>query len=265
MREATGDTFDTVLRLFLLSLLVAAAWLTLSLAMSTSSASAHGSAGLLGPDSSDSSHETSSPVRDILNGVTEPLAPIAETVDHTLPAPLSDAVALVTSLPTGTAIDELTGTLGDLAGTLDGLASDVIGLVSDTAVEVLPDTLAGLLGGITNDTLEVLVPDGLDVVGANASTPKPADHSLRATAVTVHPFAEVLSPLAPALRPWSPGNLMLINAGAFSASGTGGAAPAGSDLPSFDNWLSAESSHLARAPDDDVPSSPTFDTDSTPD
>lgn len=258
MREATDETFGTVLRLLLLSLLAATAWLVLSLAMTTSSASAHGSTGLLEPDSSDSAHETGPPVRGILNTATKPLAPIAEAVDHTLPAPLPRAVELVTSIPAGTAI-------GDLASTLDGLAGEVIGIVNDTAEEVLPDSLTGLLGGILNGTLDSLVPGELDLVVAPVSFPEPVGHSLRVAAATVPPFAETLSPLAQAPQPWSPGELLLISVGTLSASSTGGAAPAGSDLPSIGSWLDSESTHVARTSDDDIPSSPTFDTDSTPD
>lgn len=261
MREARVDRFATVLRLALLSIVAAAGWLILSFAVSAAGAFAQESSSLLAPDSPGSSQETTSPARGILHTATKPLAPVADAVDRAVPAP----GALIADTPVGTVVDEFVGTLNNLTGALDDLAGEAIGLVSRTVADVLPsDDLEELLENILDDAVDGLVQGGTDLIPIG-HTGNHSAHAVYAATTTGHLVSEALSPLSQGPRPWVPGELVLVSSGALSPSGAGGAAPAASDLPLIDKPFDAGLTRAARPANDDIPGSPTFDTDCTPD
>lgn len=244
MREIAVDRLATVLRLALLSVVVAGMWLILSFI----AASSHAFAG-----EGSESQDAEASVSGIIDSVTKPVVPVLDAVDHAVPAPLPKPLALVKSSPVGTVVGGVTGQLVD---TLDDIASTVTGIVGSTVDGVLTGHVTDLVDRVVDDLIPGEFP---------RKTPVDVAHPFANAQSATHSIAATLWPLTETPHPWVAGDLLLISAGALSTSGTGGAAAPACDLPLARSWFGPAYARGERAPNDDVPGSLTFDTDCTPD
>lgn len=263
MREATGTRLTAVIRVALLSLLAATAWLILSFATASSSALAtdHSNApslGLFGHDS----NEADSPLQNILSTATKPVTPVIETVLIVVDAPAAAVVDLVGSSPAGNVVGGVTDTLGGIAdvvsdGVFDlvgGLGSVVDGAVNELVGNTVDDVLTDFLSGA--DDVEAL--RNLLASPSHPMSAAPGQSSLVGA-------SGQLRPASPLPQPWDPVRLVLTGSGALTNASAGGGASPACDLPSARQWSGIDAALGDRSPNDELPSSTTFDTDSTPD
>lgn len=152
MHEATGTRLRTAVRVALLSLFVATAWLILSFATTSTSAVASSASnttqtGLFG----NGSDEPGSALGDLIKTVTKPVSPIVDPVLAAVLDPVVDiattpVVAVGTTISTTVSTTPVSTVVEGVANTITDLTTTVSGSVSDL-VEGTP--LAGVVGQLT--------------------------------------------------------------------------------------------------------------------
>ena len=230
------------------------------------------------------------PVDAVVEPVLEPVTAVVQPVVEVVPAPVGDLIEPVVpgtvgelTEPLVDTVDRVVGSLpivGGIVGddTVGGIVSPVTGVVDDTLGTIIGSPI-DLPGGDTGVTPQL--PDGSpvpDVTVDPVITIGPADLAASGDAsspasavanVADLPGTHVSGTAAPA-QPGAPPGLPSPGGGAGSggsgASGSGsGGASAGSDAAFAALELDALASLVLHAVDDALPSSPAYDTDSTPD
>jgi hypothetical protein len=290
MERAEGTPPARLLRLFLYGLGVAGGLLLLGFAFGSPSASADepsspsSGPGLLGPVGSLIDAATA-PVSDTLDttvsGTVDPLAQAVPTPLQLAARSGTDAVTDVTPpvavaqalTPAIGAADQLVGSLPVVGGTLSstlgplsGVTAPVVSVVDDAVAEVagaffgpaMPSQAAGIPSAEPSEAMSAATGSASSMAGswADATT---YDRQAPGTGST---SARPATPLSPGAPPGVPGGTATAPGSGADGSGGGTAVSAVIDATAFGM---PAGSVTGAASDDRLPSTPAFDTDSTPD